>query len=184
MAGLGRRHMTSALVPVADPNPLEPSAVADVTAADAVIFGQNDVCFRAVDLLVTQALFADNQCIGSSYPQDIVATGLIVTVSGVLACNDEIYRALAYGGAAATEAGAVFQEGAFRLKLPTDANMGPGVPLNVPGFLTLDMGNARYWLPANVATTPGRDVVTPFTAICTTTVSVQICDGSDFAYLD
>lgn len=183
MAGLGRRHMTSSLVPVTDPNPLEPSAVADVVAADAVIFGQTDACFRAVDLMVSQALFADNQCIGSSYPQDITATGLIVTLSGVLACNDKIYRALAYGGAAATEAGATFQEGDFRLKLPTDANIGAVAPNNVPGFLTLDMDAARYWLPANVATTPGRDVVVPFTAICTTNFTVQISDGSDFSYL-
>jgi hypothetical protein len=184
MAGLGRRHMVSALVPTADPNPLEPSAVAPIAAADAVIFGEDDVCFRAVDLMVTQALFADNQCIGSSYPQDITATGLIVTLSGVLACNDEIYRALAYGGASATEAGATFQEGQFRLKLSTDADMGPTAPLDVPGFLSMEFGNARYWMPANVATVPGRDVVTPFTAICTTTVTVQISDGSAFPYLD
>jgi hypothetical protein len=183
MAGLGRRHMTSALVPTADPNPLEPSAVADIIAADAVIWGEDDVCFRAVDLLVTQALFADNQCIGSSYPQDITATGLIVTLSGVLACNDEIYRALAYGGASETEAGAEFQEGAFRLKLSTDSNIGDVAPNNVPGYLAIDFADARYWMPANVVTTPGRDVVVPFSAVCTTTMTAEVRDGSDFSYL-
>lgn len=184
MAGLGRTHSISTLNPVADANPLEPSVVADVLPANAVVFGQQDVCFRAIDLLITQVLFSDNQCVGSDLPSDIVPTGLLLAVSGVLACNNNIYRALAYGGAALTTTGATFQGGAFGIRLNTDGNAGPNPPYNVPGYLQATMSQGRYWLPANVAAAPGRDVVCPFTAVCTGTFQIDLMIGSNFTYLN
>jgi hypothetical protein len=184
-SGQGRVHQVSALTPTADPNRLELAAVADVLAANAMIWGEDDVCFRALDLVVTQLLFSDNQCIGSDVPSDIVPTGMLLSISGVLACNDEIYRALAFGDEAATTTGAGFKEGQFRIRISTDGDIGPTAPNDVPGYMQVDMANARYWLPANVATVPGRDVTCPFVAQCLapTDFSIDLMDGSDYAWL-